>query len=142
MFGRQGKETQPGNDPRLLVNIFGVKKMNLEDIADEVELKFQQMVNDLVEQQVKAIVTKGNPALTEFVERSPELQKGIRDYFERHAATTVGNRLRCGCYEGTQVDKIFEGIWTEQWDRAIADRIRGKVNDTINAIIKERLSKL
>jgi hypothetical protein len=116
--------------------------MNLEDISDEVELKIQQMINELVQKQLEAIVTKGNPALAEFVERSPELKKGIRDYFELHAATTVGNRLRCGCYEGTQVDKIFDSIWSEQWDRAIADRIRGKVNDAINAMIKDRLAKL
>lgn len=116
--------------------------MNAEEIAADVEYKTQQMVNELVEKQLKAIVQKGNPELAEFVERSPELRKGINDYFERHVATTVGNRLRCGCWEGTQVDAIFEGIWTEQWDKAIADRIRGRVNDTIDAIIKERLSRL
>jgi hypothetical protein len=33
-------------------------------------------------------------------------------------------------------------VWSEQFNKAIADRIRGKVNDCIDAIISERLKTL
>ena len=61
------------------------------------------------------------------------------DWANKWVANEVSNRLRCGIWNGTTVDRLFESIWTEQFDIAIKDRIRQKVYSAIDAVIKERL---
>lgn len=64
------------------------------------------------------------------------------DWAKKWVANEIGNRLRCGIWNGTTVDKLFDSIWTEQLDVAIKDRIRTKVYAAIDTVIAERLKGL
>ncbi len=66
----------------------------------------------------------------------------IRSHFEASVATEIGNRLRLGMYDGSLVNRLFESIWTEQFDIAIKERIRGKVYAAIDAAITEKLKSM
>lgn len=76
------------------------------------------------------------------IESSGVIHRVMSDWMHQWVANEVGNRLRCGIYNGTTVDRVFDSIWTEQFDVAIRDRIRGKVYSAIDAVIKEKLSKI
>lgn len=73
------------------------------------------------------------------IEKSNLVHNMMLDWSKRWVATEIGNRLRCGIYDGGAVDRLFESIWTEQFDTAIKDRIKQKVNSAIDAVIKDRL---
>ena len=66
----------------------------------------------------------------------------LTDHFQKSIANEIGNRLRCGCYNGTDVDKLFESVWTNELDRAIKDRIESKVYKAIDTVIAERLRQM
>ncbi len=73
------------------------------------------------------------------IESSGLVHRTMLEWASRWVANEVGNRLRCGIWNGTAVDRLFDSIWTEQLDTAIKDRIRRRVDSAIDAVIKERL---
>jgi hypothetical protein len=66
----------------------------------------------------------------------------IYDHFRRMVANEIGNRLRCGIYDGTRVDELFQSVWTSEFDKAIQDRIRAQVHKAINDAITEKLKEI
>ena len=117
--------------------------MTSEEIMDSVQDRLDEIIGSLVTKKIESLLSeKNSPELADLVWNSASLRTAIGGYFERHAATTVGNRLRCGIYDGLNMDKIFDSVWTRQFDTAIADRIRKKVNESIDSVISERLKKL
>lgn len=113
--------------------------MTPEEMATEAQYRVGAIVDALVEKKMKSLAEPKSDELTGLVWNSEALKQAILEYFEQHAATTVGNRLRCGRYDATQMEKIFDSIWTEQFERSVADNIRGKV---YKAIIEKRLNDL
>ena len=116
--------------------------MSPEEIAEEVEQRVEELVCELVAKKLQKLADDTDRELEKLVGGSLFLQKMIYEYFEKHAATTVGNRLRCGIYDANAMDRVFDGIWTEQFDRALADRISKRVNAAIDQVIKERLAAI
>lgn len=116
--------------------------MTPEEIAEEVEQRVEELICELVAKKLSRLAGDTDRELEKLVDGSLTLRRLIHEYYEKHAATTVGNRLRCGIYDANAMDRVFDGIWTEQFDRALADRISKRVNAAIDQIIKERLAAI
>lgn len=70
------------------------------------------------------------------------VRQAVYDNFRQTVANEIGNRLRCGIYDGTQVDKLFQSVWTNELDKAIQDRIRERAYKAVDNVIAERLKKI
>ena len=115
-----------------------------EEIAEEVQARLELVIEAMVAKSLERLA-KAKPddiEIAAMVENSTTLRTAIHAYFEHNVATIVGNRLRCGMYNALDMDKAFDAIWTEQFQRALRDRVRGKANEVIDAVIAERLKKL
>lgn len=113
-----------------------------EEISEEVQARLELVIESMVAKSLERISKPDSAELAAMIENSTTLRTAISEYFERNAATTVGNRLRCGVYNARDVDKAFNAVWDEQFQKALEDRIRGKVDKAIDAVIAERLKKL
>lgn len=116
--------------------------MNLEEIQEEVNNRIEGLIGSIVQKRLDKIIVPESTELANMVFESRAFKDFLYNYFEQKIANEVGNRLRCGIYDGTAVDKLFDSIWTEQLDRAIEDRIRGRIYKTIDSIIAEKLKSL
>lgn len=76
------------------------------------------------------------------------LEKTIKDLdlysilghdLESKVANNIGNRLRCGIYDGHLMDKAFDEVWTDQLQTALEHRIRKKVFEFIDKAIQDKL---
>ena len=97
---------------------------------------------DIVKERIESEKLFDEDRLVAMVESSDVVSKVIYDYFKTRVENEVGNRLRCGIYNGTQVDRLLDSVWTEQLDIAIKDRIRFWVYTSIDAIITEKLESM
>lgn len=70
------------------------------------------------------------------------VRQAVYDHFRQSVAKEIGDRLRCGIYDGTQVDKLFQSVWTSELDRSIQDRIRERAYKAVDNVIAERLKKI
>lgn len=77
--------------------------------------------------------------IVQAIESSGIVHRTMLDWANRWVANEVANRLRCGVWNGGTIDRLFDTIWTEQFDVAIKDRIRQKAYAAIDAVIKDRL---
>jgi len=80
--------------------------------------------------------------LLKMVNASNLVNRILRDHIERWVANEIGNRLRCGIYDGRKVDELFSTLWTEQLEKSVQDRIRSRVNVAIDAAITERMKQI
>jgi len=108
----------------------------IEDTRYSIVARFTELVKQKIENEISV------SSLTAIVEESGTIRRMIREYFEKSVATEIGNRLRCGIYDGLKMDDVFESVWNEQFDRAIQDRIRQKVHSAIDTVVAERLKKI
>lgn len=106
------------------------KEEIISNILELVRRKLDDTQPPKVEEIVKAI------------ESNNLVHKLMCEWADRWVANEVGNRLRCGCWDGIKVDRIFDSIWDEQFDVAIKDRIQKRVFAAIDEVIAERLKKL
>lgn len=116
--------------------------MTNDEMLERIEERVSEMIEDLARKQLASLMDEDQETLTKRIENSPAFKSAIYGYFERSIATTVGNRLRCGVYDGTQMDKLFDKIWTPELDRAIEDRIHDRVMKEIDRAVADRLRKL
>lgn len=123
--------------------------MSNEDFANELDLilnynkdEIIRNVLDLVKEKLKDPPIPTAAEIVKEIESSGLVHRTMLDWANRWVANEVGNRLRCGIWDGTTVDRVFDSIWTEQFDIAIKDRIRQKVYSAIDAVIKEKLATL
>jgi len=102
---------------------------------------FKGILDKAVTQKVNSLLS--DPiALVKMIEDSPAFREAIYKYFDKRVATEVGNRLRCGIYDGTKVDDLFEKVWTPELDKAMEDRIIRRLDNKINDMIKTKLAKI
>ena len=99
-------------------------------------------VLDLVRKKLEDSPPPNLAEITREIENSHLIHRHMLDWMHRWVANEVGNRLRCGIWNGGSVDRLFDSIWTEQFDVAIKDRIKRKVDSAIDAVVKERLTAL
>jgi hypothetical protein len=123
--------------------------MNNEDFATELgsvlNYNRDEVINSVLELVKRKLDSTPPPTAAEIVkaiESSGLVHRTMLDWANRWVANEVGNRLRCGIWNGGTVDRIFESIWTEQFDVAIKDRIREKAYAAVDAVIKERLTAM
>lgn len=69
------------------------------------------------------------------------VRQAVYDHFRQSVANEIGNRLRCGIYDGTKIEKLFEEVWTSELDKAIKDRIRERAYKAVDNVIAEWLKK-
>jgi len=111
---------------------------------DDATTNFKEVVVGTVDKLVTAKVNSllGDPAqIVKLVENCPAFKNAIYDYFKDRVANEVGNRLRCGCYEGTQVDALFDKVWSESLDSAMEERISRCISTKVDNLIKARFNK-
>ena len=120
--------------------------MSNEDFATELESVINYNkdeiisgVLDLVKRRLADTPPPTAAEIVKAIESSGIVHRTMLDWANQWVANEVGNRLRCGVWNGTAVDRLFDSIWTEQLDVAIKDRIRQRVYSAIDAVIKERL---
>lgn len=116
----------------------------LRDTISDSNIDLANRVVSLLKAKIESEVEKtlSVESLLELIQGSNIVGMAIREYFENRVATEIGNRLRCSIYSGTEVDKLFDSIWTEQLDRAIRERMHGRINKFIDSVIAERLNQL
>jgi hypothetical protein len=137
-----------GNPPVRLRKIEGYP-MSDEDFVTELgsilSCSRDEIVNgvlELVKRKVEETPPLTAAEIVRAIESSGIVHRTMLDWANRWVANEVANRLRCGIWDGTTVGRLFDTIWTEQFDVAIKDRIRQKANAAIDAVIKERLATL
>lgn len=96
----------------------------------------------LVKRKLEAEKLIDAKELTKILDESRIVHTLVRTHFKSWVENEIGNRLRCGIYDGGTVNRLFDSIWTEQFDIAIKERIRERVNKAIDAIVKERLNRV
>jgi hypothetical protein len=109
----------------------------LEMVADDARNEFIERLTAIIKDEARKLID-----ITEIVKQvdvAGLVRQAIYDHFRQCVANEIGNRLRCGIYDGTKVDKLFESVWTSELDKAIQDRIRTKANKAIDEVIAERL---
>ena len=112
-------------------------------IIDDFKERIREAVDrDIQEKTTKLLDELADPeTITKYmVVASQGYHNAMREYFDRFVATEVGNRLRCGI-NGTEVDKLFEKVWTEQFDKAMEDKINRKLDSKINELIRKKLQQ-
>ena len=125
--------------------------MTTSELAEQIDSAFSYVGGELrdsilshisgfVEEKVKELVSP--ESIAKIFSETNALHKFVLDQVKRFGETEVGNRLRCGCWDGRTVDRLFDSIWTEQFDKAIQDRIRDKVRSGIDAAIADRLKTM
>jgi hypothetical protein len=117
-------------------------EMNVEEIRDELDARISGLIDDLVSKRMSELSSRESNELEGLIANSDAVRLAINKHFDGSVATQVGNRLRCGIYDGTAVDRLFDRIWTEQFDRAIEDRIRSRVVKAIDTIVDQKLRNL
>lgn len=115
--------------------------MTPEEIQQAVDVRVANLIDYLVDQKVNEL-SESPDELAAAIEESGVLRRAIREFFERTAATEVGNRLRCGIYNGLQVDKIFDSIWTAEFETALQDRAKRIAQRAVTAAIENILKTL
>lgn len=121
--------------------IEGIKSIqsDLEGSRQDASRQIIELVKARFSDAMAALDTE---TIMKVIDRSNIIDRLIRDNVEKCVAVEVGNRLRCGIYNGTAIDKLLESIWTEQLEIALKDRIRSKAYTAIDAVIAERLKAL
>jgi hypothetical protein len=115
-----------------------------QDISNAIN-DFSENINNIINRSVEKKVTSlmGNPAkLVSIVENCPAFKDAIYDYFKKSVAVEIGNRLRCGIYNGTEIDKLFNDVWTDELDKAMKDRLSRKIDVEIENMIKAKLNSV
>jgi hypothetical protein len=114
---------------------------NLSDtlgmIADDARNEFIERLTAIIKDEAGKLIDVIE--IVKQVDVAGLVRQAIYDHFRQCVANEIGNRLRCGIYDGTKVDRLFESVWTSELDKAIQDRIRTKVNKAIDAVVAERL---
>lgn len=114
----------------------------LGSILDNNRSETIDKVLELVARQLKDTPPPSATEIIKSIEDSRLVHRAMMDWMNRWVVNEVSNRLRCGVWDGTAVDRVFDTIWTEQFDIAVKDRIRKKVYDAIDAVIAEKLQGL
>lgn len=65
-----------------------------------------------------------------------EANKEFRDYCTRFLSTEIGNRLRCGCWDGVKMQKLFDDHFDEQMEKEMVARLRGECRDACRNHLK------
>ena len=112
--------------------------MNANEIEEEVQSRLNQLIDDLVR---KRLADMSPEELANRVADSPEMRRAFSDWLDKTLPTVIGNRLRCGCWEGGHMDRIFESVWTDQFQKSMESRVRMKALDTASTIAEKFLTK-
>lgn len=94
----------------------------------------------LVKRKLEEMPIPTAAEIVKTIEDSGLVHRTMLDWANRWVANEVANRLHCGIWDGATVDRLFDTIWTEQFDVAIKYRIREKARAAVDAVIKERLT--
>lgn len=115
--------------------------------SDDINLIVDNARKELVERLATSIKEEAEKLINineiiKQVDVAHLVRQATYDSFRQSVANEIGNRLRCGIYDGTQVDKLFESVWTSELDKAIKDRIRSQAYRAVDDVIAERLKKI
>jgi hypothetical protein len=119
------------SDEEFAAEMGAILSFNKDDIIRD--------VLNLVSKKLEDAQPPTGAEIIKAIENNGLIHRMMLDWADRWVANEIGNRLRCGIWEGRAVDRLFDSIWTEQFDIAIKDRIRQKVNAAIDVVVKERL---
>lgn len=109
---------------------------------DNAKYDLSNQLVDLVKQRFEDCVAFNQESLVKIIDESNVLNRLVREHLEKWTATEIGNRFRCGIYDGFRMDKLFDSLWNEEFDKAIKDRIRIKVYAAIDAVIADKLKAM
>src|SRR5258706_9692647 len=76
-------------------------------------------VLELVKRKLEDTPPPTAAEIVQAIESSGLVHRTMLEWANRWVANEVANRLRCGIWNGTAVDRLFDSIWTEQLDIAI-----------------------
>lgn len=118
-----------------------------DSFSDDIKLIMDYARDELVEKLTIAIKEEVGKLIdiNEIIKQAdvPHLVRvAVYNDFRQSVANEVGNRLRCGVYNGTQIDELFQSAWTNEFDKAISERIRERAYKAVDGVIAERLKKI
>lgn len=113
---------------------------NISYIVDNAKDEFVERLAEAVKEETVKIIDADD--IIKQLNVPYLVRQAIYDHFRQFVTNEIGNRLRCGIYDGTKVDTLFESVWTEELDKAIEDRIRSRIYKSIDDVIAERLKQL
>lgn len=112
----------------------------ISNVEEDLKGRLLDLIKERIESEAQRLLQF--EVLKKMIDESSIVHRKLLEWMNSWVANEVGNRLRCGVYNGTGVDKLFESIWTEQLDIAIKDRIRSKVYKAIDDVIAEKLKRI
>ncbi len=123
--------------------------MSDEDFATEMgsilSYNKQEIIHSILELVRRKLESTPPPTAAEIIkeiEISGMVHRSMCDWANRWVANEVANRLRCGIWDGSTVNRLFDSIWTEQFDIAIQERIKDKARSAVDAVIAEQLKAM
>lgn len=113
--------------------------MSAEDLVAMAEARVAELVEEMVAAKLRSLSTDRFAELAESLAKSTVVARAVDDRVRAYCETEVGNRLRCGIYDGGKVDRLFESVWSDQLDRAIRERVRSRVLAIVDEMVVEVL---
>lgn len=116
-----------------------------EELLNEITGEVQNAVQIAAEAAVRAAIVRllENKAgeLTAIIEQV-DVGRMVYEQMRLSVANEIGNRLRCGVWNGQEITKLVEECWPAAVDEAVKDRIRWRLGTMVEDEIKSRLANL
>jgi len=106
------------------------------EIRSSINETIQNIIKDEVQKTALNVVK-----LTDSISNCSDVRKSINDMVHSRVATEIGNRLRLGLYDGALMDKAFQKVWDDQFQKALEDRIVKKANEIAEKAVKDRIKE-
>lgn len=113
--------------------------MTAEELMALAEARVAELVDEMVAAKLRSLSADGFDALAESLAKSVAVSRALDERVRAKCENEVENRLRCGIYDASKVDRLFESVWTSQLDRAIKERIRAQVLQVCDETVRELL---
>lgn len=113
----------------------------LNDVAQAAQDRFDELVEAAVKLHIERFIADPD-RIASFVADSRVFRESVREWMDRYIVTEVGNRLRCGVYDGLKVDEVFNKAWLPQFETAIKERIHKAVRAEIAKSAAEIVQEL
>lgn len=113
---------------------------DMNSILDNAKNELVEKLNSAIKEETKKLIDLNE--IIKHIDVAHLVRQAAYDYFRQSVANEVANQLRCGIYQGTKIDLLFQSAWTSEFDKAIQERIRQRAFKAVDDVIAERLKKM
>lgn len=114
---------------------------NEQEWVDEINSGINDHIQSIIQQEVDKIMIDPSKIADNIVS-SNFIHPQILNVIHRFTENEISNRLRCGIHDAFLMDKIFDSLWTQEFEKAIESRIRQKAEKIAEEIVRDKIKNL